>query len=260
MKKDFVNLKGSKLEIRWIGEPVKKSEPVIVFLHEGLGCVDLWRDFPASLYKTLKIPSLLYSRQGYGRSSPSKVPKSLDFMHKEALEILPKLLDTLEIERAVLFGHSDGASISLINCGGLQDKRIKGLVLLAPHVFVEDISISSIQKAKLEFEKGKLREKLMKYHFSNVDCAFWGWAGAWLDEDFLKWNIEEYLASINIPVLLIQGEDDQYGTLAQVTAIKNGIGINCTSEIISGCAHSPHLEKPEATLNLVKEFIKGLKF
>ena len=100
----------------------------------------------------------------------------------------------------------------------------------------------------------------MKYHFSNVDCAFWGWAGTWLDEDFLKWNIEEYLANINIPVLLIQGEDDQYGTLAQVTAIQNGIGINCTSEIISGCGHSPHLEKPEATINLVKEFIKGLKF
>ena len=260
MKKDFVNVKGSKLEIKWIRKPTKKSEPVIVFLHEGLGCVELWRDFPATLYKTLKTPSLLYSRQGYGRSSPSELPKSLDFMHKEGLEILPKLLDILEIERAVLLGHSDGASISLINCGGFQDRRIIGLVLIAPHVFVEDVSISSIKKAKLEFQKGKLREKLMKYHFTNVDCAFWGWAGTWLEEDFLNWNIEEYLDGINIPVLLIQGEDDQYGTLAQVKAIQNGIGINCTSEIISGCGHSPHLEKAETTLNIVKEFIKGLEF
>jgi pimeloyl-ACP methyl ester carboxylesterase len=252
-----VEIEGVNLEYRWYGEAADKKL-TIVMLHEGLGCVGLWKHFPEQLAQQTGCRVLSYSRQGYGNSDPVKLPRSLKYMHHEGIYVLPLLLDAFSIDKVVLFGHSDGASIALIFAGSRQDERLLGLILLAPHVFNEEKCVESIALARQFYKTGQLREQLMKYHGSNVDGAFWGWNKAWLDPGFWFWNLEEYLATINVPLLIIQGEDDEYGTSAQVEAIRDQVSTQTTVELLLGCKHSPHRDQPQAVLELSEQFVQQL--
>jgi len=254
---NLLNIGTEQLEYRWAGDPEAKG-PVLIFLHEGLGCVAMWKDFPDRLAAMTGKRVFIYSRSCYGASSVARYPRKLSFMHTEGLEILPKVLDAAGIDEAILVGHSDGGSISLINAGGTKDPRVKALVLEAAHVFVEDLSVQGIVAAKANYETGKLREGLARYHGDNVDNAFWGWNDSWLDPDFLAWNIEEFLPGVAVPTLVIQGEDDAYGTLKQVDAIVAQVSGPVEKFVIPNCGHSPHSEMPDEVLDAMAAFINGL--
>ena len=246
-----------ELDYRWIG-PGPDNAPAIVFLHEGLGCVEMWRDFPEHVGEDTSCGALVYSRAGYGKSDPITLPRPVQFMHDEALEVLPSLLDAFEIREAILFGHSDGGSISLIYAGSVDDSRIKGLVLEAPHVFVETLGIESIKKAKQNYELGSLKNRLLKYHGDNVECAFRGWNDVWLNPDFRCWNIESLLPNIKVPVLVLQGEDDEYGTQRQVEIIRDSCNGPVETTIFPHCGHSPHRDHPLAVRESVKNFVRKI--
>jgi pimeloyl-ACP methyl ester carboxylesterase len=257
-RKGFVQLGSTRLEYRWIPQSAA-ARPALVFLHEGLGCVDIWRDFPDRLAAATGCAALVYSRAGYGRSSPAPLPRPLRYMHVEGLEVLPRLLDEVGLEDVLLVGHSDGASIALIHAGGADpDHRVRGVIAEAPHVFCEEISVSSIRLARQDFEKGNLRAKLVPLHGENVDCAFWGWNDAWLDPGFAAWNIEEYLPRIGVPVLVIQGRDDRYGTEAQYQRIMASCGGSTDLLVLDDCGHSPHRDQPAAALAAMVAFIGRL--
>ncbi len=243
---------GKKLEAVAYGPP-PGAAPTIVVLHEGLGCAALWRDFPEKLAAATGLGVFVYSRAGYGRSDPVDLPRPLDYMTREARKSLPRVLDAIGFQRGVLLGHSDGASIAAIFAGDQADARVKGLVLMAPHVFTEEPGLASIAEAKRLYEEGDLRAKLTKYH-AHVDSAFLGWSGAWLDPGFKTWNIEDFVGRWRVPALLIQGADDQYGTLAQIRAIESRTPSPVENLILEGCRHSPHLERPEATLDAAARF------
>ncbi len=230
----------------------------LVFLHEGLGSAKQWRDFPARVGEGAGLSALAYSRLGYGGSDPVTLPRPLTYMQDEAKVFLPALLDELALESVILVGHSDGASIALVHAALDGGKRVRGLVLEAPHVFVEDVSVASIAKAREAFEKGDLREKLAKHHGANVDVAFRGWNDAWLDPAFRAWNLEEYLPRIDIPVLVIQGDDDPYGTRAQVDAIARQVRGPVEVQMLPHCGHAPHRDQPEATASAMVAFVKRL--
>lgn len=229
--------------------------PTIVLLHEGLGCVDMWKGFPRSLQQATSRNVFLYSRTGYGRSDKADRPRPLTYMHDEGLTVLPAILDASGLTNVILFGHSDGGSIALINAGGVQDARVKGVLTLSAHVFNETICVENIREAKFAYDTGKLRNALMKYHGNKVDNAFRGWNDAWLDPEFMNWNLEKFLPSILVPVLVVQGGDDQYGTEKQVHAICDGIGENTSYHFIPECRHSPHFDQPEETLKLTQNFV-----
>ncbi len=248
---------GHELEYVWHGPPPADA-PTLVFLHEGLGCVSMWRDFPQRVAEATGCGALVYSRAGYGESDRISLPRPVFFMHGEALITLPEVIDATGVREAVLVGHSDGGSIALIHAGSEKAQQVRGLVLEAPHVFVEDISVESIARAAQNYEHGDLRRGLMRYHGENVDCAFWGWNKVWLDPQFRLWNIEEYLPRITRPVLVIQGEDDEYGTLRQVEAIERGCRGDVESLILARCGHSPHRDQPERTLEAIVSFVKGI--
>lgn len=249
---------GYRLEYKWIGPPPDKS-PTFVFLHEGLGCIEMWGDFPERIVEATGFGALIYSRAGYGQSDPIPLPRSAEFMHHEALTVLPTLLKDLRIRDVVLFGHSDGGSIALISAGSGAGNNIRALILEAPHVFVEAISIESIEKAKWNYDHGSLKASLERYHGVNVDCAFRGWNDVWLSPEFRSWNIESYLPGIAVPVLVIQGEEDQYGTLQQVATIKNLSGGLVETLILSRCGHSPHRDQPDAVLETSRSFVSNLE-
>ncbi len=245
-----------KWEAAWFGEPGALD---LVLLHEGLGCVGMWRDWPDQLAKATRCRVLAYSRQGYGASDPVKLPRPLRYMHDEALEALPRVLAAAGVGPHLLVGHSDGASIALVHAGSpRRHPGLRALALLAPHVFCEDLSVKSIAEAKQAFLTGDLRPRLAKYHGENVDCAFWGWNGAWLDPGFRQWNLEEYLPGIELPVLVVQGADDQYGTLAQVDAIARGVKGPFTRVVLERCGHSPHRDRPAETTAAVAALIRSL--
>lgn len=243
---------GAHLEYRWIGPP-PQAAATLVFLHEGLGSVSLWKDFPDRVAEATGLGVLVYSRRGYGASDPVEPPLPLTYMHEEGLEVLPEVLETAGVRSAILVGHSDGASVALIHAGGVRDPRVHGLVLMAPHVFNEELSVRSIRAAKEAYEHGRLREQLARYH-DNVDGAFWGWNRAWLDPGFLDWNIEEFLPRITIPMLVVQGEDDEYGTERQVHAIRNQAAGPVELLMLPDCRHSPHRDQPAATLEAIRRF------
>jgi pimeloyl-ACP methyl ester carboxylesterase len=245
---------GRRIEAAWFG-PRPERTPTLVLLHEGLGCVAMWRDFPAKLAARTGYGVLAYSRAGYGKSDPVPLPRPLSYMHDEANDVLPHVLDQAGIEKAILVGHSDGASIATIYAGGRQDFRIRGLALMAPHFFVEDVSIRSIAAAKEAYEKGDLRERLTRYHGDNVDVAFRGWNDAWLDAEFRKWHIGEYVAHVRVPILIVQGKNDEYGTLAQIELAERDSYCPVDSVILDDCRHSPHIDQPEATLAAISEFV-----
>lgn len=249
---------GRRLEYEWHG-PGPAAAPTLVFLHEGLGCVTTWRDFPARLAEATGWGALVYSRAGYGRSEPVPLPRPLCFMHDEALLVLPEVLEAAGVRETVLVGHSDGGSIALVYAGGAPSTNVRGLLLEAPHVSCEDLSVRSIARAAERYREGDLRRALERHHGDNVDVAFWGWNRAWLDPDFRAWNIEEYLGLIRCPVLVIQGEDDEYGTLAHVDAIEAGCGGPVSRLVLPDCGHSPHRDQPDATLRAMADFVRGLE-
>jgi pimeloyl-ACP methyl ester carboxylesterase len=239
------------LEYGWVGDPASPI-PVVVFLHEGLGSVAMWKDFPASFCEAHGLRGLVFSRYGYGRSTPKPADErwDTDFMLRQADDVLPPFLATLGIERPWLFGHSDGASIALLHAA---DHPVAGVVAVAPHIFVEDISVESIEQARLTYETTDLRERLARYH-DDPDSAFRGWNDAWLNPAFRDWNIEAELARINCPVLAVQGEDDEYGTLEQIRGIARRLP-KTRLLVIPKCGHSPHRDQPELLIREAGRFI-----
>jgi pimeloyl-ACP methyl ester carboxylesterase len=252
----FLDLGPSRLEYRMIG-PRPADAPTLVLLHEGLGSVSLWGDFPDRLAAATGAGVFVYSRAGYGKSSPAKIPRPVTFMHEEARAVLPRLLDAIDFRRGILVGHSDGASIAAIYAGSVQDHRVRGLVLIAPHFFTEDVGIAEIARAREAYARGDLRGKLARWH-ADVDNAFRGWNDVWLDPDFRKWDITDELAYIRVPVLLVQGEDDQYGTVAQIEAAERECYCPVEVKLLPTIRHAPHREAPEATLRAVSEFVARL--
>jgi pimeloyl-ACP methyl ester carboxylesterase len=250
---DFLQIGQQKLEYRMIG-PRPDAAPTLVLLHEGLGCVGLWGDFPDKLAAATGLGVFVYSRAGYGQSSPVALPRPLSYMHDEARDTLPRLLDTIGFRRGLLVGHSDGASIAAIYAGSHQDHRIGGLVLIAPHFFTEDSGIRSIEEARQAYDTGDLRERLARWH-ADVDHTFRGWNGAWLDPAFRKWDITDFLAYIRVPILIVQGEDDQYGTVKQIEAAERECYCPVEVALLKGARHSPQREAPEATLQAISEFV-----
>ena len=242
---------GKRLETFWI-EPERAARPTIIMLHEGLGSVALWKHFPQKLASRTGCGVLVYSRYGSGLSDMLREKRPVDYMHHEGEVVLPELLDKLGIERPVLLGHSDGGSISLIFAGKYPE-RPRALILEAPHVFVEDLSVSSITQAEVNYRTTNFPQKLGRYH-AHVDATFWGWNDIWLDPEFRSWNIEGYLPGIRCPILCIQGEEDEYGTIAQVKAIQARV---LATEILMlpNCKHSPHRDQAEATLERMAEFV-----
>ncbi|UFZ02893.1 alpha/beta hydrolase [Bradyrhizobium ontarionense] len=248
----FLTIDSTALEYRLIG-PQPSDAPCIVLLHEGLGSVGLWGDFPDKLQQQTGASVFAYSRAGYGASTPVTLPRPLDYMQREAREVLPKLLDQIGFRRGLLVGHSDGASIAAIYAGSRADHRLDGIVLIAPHVIVEDVSVSSIATIKTVYETTELRAKLGRWH-KDVDNAFHGWNGAWLDPAFRTWDITDFLAYIRVPVAVIQGLDDQYGTVRQVEIIREECYCPVEVTMLPKTGHSPHREAPDATLRVIAEF------
>lgn len=246
-----LKVRGHNLEVQRIAAQ-GAERPEIVFLHEGLGSVSHWKDFPARVAAATQCGVTVYSRYGSGQSDLLAEERGVRYMHEEALYSLPDLLGQLQIENPILVGHSDGASIALIYAGAHH--HVCGLVVLAPHVFVEDLSVFSIAEAKVKFETTNLAEKLGRHHH-DAARTFWGWNKIWLHPEFRAWNIEEYLPRIKCPILAIQGLDDQYGTMAQVEAIKRQSGGPVEEVRLADCRHSPQRDQPEKTLEAIAKFV-----
>jgi pimeloyl-ACP methyl ester carboxylesterase len=252
----FLELEPMRLEYRMIG-PRPDAAPTIVMLHEGLGSVAIWGNFPEKLAAATGAGVFVYSRAGYGNSKPGKLPRTVSFMHEEATDVLPRVLAAIGFQRGILFGHSDGASIAAIYAGSVQDHRVRGLVLIAPHFFAEEMGLAEIRRAREAFAAGPLREKLKRWH-ADVDCAFRSWSEPWLDPQFRKWDITEALGYIRVPILIVQGEKDQYGTIKQVETAQEECFCPVEAAVLPGIRHDPCREAPELTLNTVSEFINRL--
>ncbi|MBL8306081.1 MAG: alpha/beta fold hydrolase [Rubrivivax sp.] len=251
------------VDIDWAGRPVRIEHafvgvddpraPLVVFLHEGLGSLAMWRDFPAQLCSAAGVRGLVYSRPGYGRSTPRAAEEAwgLDFMHRQAHEVLPALLSALgTIERVWLFGHSDGGSIALLHAAKFD---VAGVIVLAPHILVEDLSVSSIEKARTAYETTDLRSRLARYH-DDPDSAFYGWNRIWLHPPFRQWSIEAEIGSIGAPLLAVQGLDDEYGTLEQIRGIAKRVPQTRLLEL-PDCGHSPHKDRPAELIAAATAFI-----
>ena len=251
-----MNLDGRMLETKWWG-PGPEAAPTLVLLHEGLGCVALWRDFPEVLAAETGCGVFAYSRFGYGNSDPVTLPRPMTYMHDEALNVLPRVLDASGVRRVVLIGHSDGGSIAAIHAGAVQDPRIVGVVMLAAHFFVEDLNIESILEIKQTYEEGDLRQRLGRYH-RNVDVAFRGWNDAWLDPRFREFDITEQVRRIRVPTLALQGTDDPYGSDEQLRVLERTARCSVETRLIEGARHSPHLEAREATLAAIVPFVRAV--
>ena len=252
----FLDLGAMQLEYRMIGARPHEA-PTLVMLHEGLGCVGLWGDFPDRLAAATGTGIFVYSRAGYGQSTPVKLPRPLTFMHEEATKVLPRLLEAIGFRRGLLIGHSDGASIAAIYAGSIQDHRVRGLALMAPHFFTEDMGIAEIARARAAYASTDLRAKLARWH-ADVDNAFKGWNEAWLNPDFRKWDITESLRFIRVPILIVQGEDDQYGTVRQVAAAQ--VECTCPVEValLPKVRHAPHREAASAAMEVISAFTNRL--
>lgn len=246
------------IEYAWVGEPASTTTnmPVMVFLHEGLGSVAMWKDFPDTLCRALNLRGLVYSRPGYGASTPRAADEHWDinFMHHQATAVLPAVLASLNIRRPWLYGHSDGGSIALLYAAHFPD-ALAGAVVVAPHIMVEELSVASISKARDAYLYQGLREKLARYH-RDVDSAFFGWNDIWLSPEFRTWDITAELSAIRCPLLAIQGTQDEYGTMAQI----QGIQRHCPGTrllALEACGHSPHRDQPALLMSAVKNFIRA---
>ena len=250
----FARAAGRSLAYEWLNEG-KSGAPVLVFLHEGLGSIRQWRDFPAQVATASGCAALVYDRYGYGQSDVLQEPRrTVRFMHDEALIALPELTQNLHLSEVILIGHSDGASIALIHAGG--GHAVRGIVAMAPHVFIEPICIESIGKAVQTFETTDLAARLGRYH-RDARKTFYGWADVWLDPEFGGWDIrEDYLPNVHCPVLAIQGYDDEYGTMAQLDEIKRRVKGPCELLKLEHCGHSPFRDQPDKTLAAVVDFVR----
>lgn len=249
---DYIYINGFKIEIKVISH--KSNLEPIIFLHEGLGSIALWKDFPLRVAKATGRDIILYSRIGMGKSSAIKENRKLSYMHDEAKIYLPQIIKYLNLPEVILFGHSDGASIALIYAG--SGFKVKSLILEAPHVFVEDISINGIKIAKKAWDNNNLKNKLTKYH-EDVEGAFNGWCNVWLSKGFKNWNIEDYLKSITVPIQLIQGSNDEYGSLKQLDSIEKNVSGKTYRYEIEDCGHSPHTQYPIDITNKIKYFLSN---
>lgn len=244
------------LEYKWIG-PAPHEATSLVFLHEGLGCLGMWRNFPAHVAELTGCGALLYSRSGYGDSTPLERPRTARYLHEEALKVLPEVLRINAVEQPLLIGHSDGASIALIYAGcGRFD--VRALILEAPHVFVEDATIKGIERTGEHYRGTDLSQKLARYHGDQTNAMFWSWYDTWLSPAFRDWNIEECLSDVTCPVLIIRGEDDEYGTSEQLKAVVSQVSGPVETLMLSDCGHTPHRDQPEQTLQRMTRFIKQL--
>ena len=244
-----------RIEYAWVGA-APADAPLVVFLHEGLGSLAMWKDYPAALCAAAGVRGLVFSREGYGASTPrpghEKWP--VDFMHRQAHDVLPALFARLDVRAwPWLFGHSDGASIALLYAAAYPD-RVAGVIAVAPHIFVEDVSIRSIDAARDAYGTTDLRARLSRYH-ADPDSAFWGWNDIWLDPAFRGWNIEAALPAIRCPVLAVQGEDDEYGTMAQIEGIARLVPQARLAKLLA-CGHSPHRDQPAALTAAVTAFLR----
>ena len=247
---------GASLEWALCG-PEDPGAPVIVLLHEGLGCLALWRAFPEQLAQHTGCRVFAYSRAGYGRSDAASLPRPLDYMTREALACLPDILAAIDAPRLMLLGHSDGASIAAIYAGRVADERLCGMVLMAPHFFTEPQGLAEIAAARDAFLTTTLKARMAKYHTDPV-ATFRGWNDAWLDPGFRAWNIEAVIESFRVPVLALQGREDQYGTLAQIEAVRRKSPAEVELVVIENCRHSPHFDQPKATLEAISAFLQRL--
>jgi pimeloyl-ACP methyl ester carboxylesterase len=251
----FADADGHRVEYQLI-PGTRPAAPTLVFLHEGLGSIAMWRDFPQQVAAATGCPALVYSRYGYGRSDPLAAPRRPDYLHVEALRALPQLLDRLGIARPLLFGHSDGASIALIHAGA-AGRPVAGVIAMAPHVMVEEVALAGI-RATVSIYEGPtgFRERLARYH-DDVDSAFRGWSDIWLDAAFRDWSIEEFLPRIAVPVLAIQGHDDEYGTMEQIDRIARG-ATDVETLKLADCRHSPQRDQPVAVIAAVADFVRRI--
>lgn len=247
-----------RIEHQWIGRE-RVARPLLVFLHEGLGSLSMWREFPQRLCDAAGCRGLVYSRPGYGRSTPRDAQEAwgLDFMHRQAHEVLPALLEALAIDCDAqppwLFGHSDGGSIALLYAARFP-QRAAGAIVLAPHILVEDLSVASIAKARAAYVETDLRQRLARHH-DDPDSAFWGWNDIWLHPPFKHWSIENEIAAIRCPLLAVQGLDDEYGTLEQIRGIARRVPHAQLLEL-TGCGHSAHRDKPDDVIAAVTLFLR----
>ncbi len=249
-------VQGVTLEACCWGRPPSQA-PTLVLLHEGLGCIALWRDFPQKLAAATKCGVFAWSRAGYGGSDACALPRPLDYMSVEAATMVPQVLERVGVRSHVLIGHSDGASIAALHAGGTTDPRLRGLVLVAPHFFAEPLGLAAIAEARRAYETGDLRARLAKYH-RHVDAAFRGWNDAWLDPGFANWNIQACLSTIKVPILAIQGTEDQYGTPAQLDCIATACPAAVKIALLADCRHAPFFDKAETTLDLLTQFTAQL--
>ena len=245
-------------ELEYLALPGARAAPSLVLLHEGLGCVALWKDFPALLRDATGLPVFVYSRAGYGGSSPITLPRPLDFHTREALEMLPAVLDAAGLTDTVLIGHSDGATIALVYAGVTQDPRVRALVAMAPHVFCEAQTVLTIGAAKCAYQATDLRERLARRHGANIDNAFWGWCDAWLDAGFADWSVEQHLPGVAVPVLTVRGDDDPYSSAAHVERIARALPGRVERVALAGCGHSPQLDQPTATVSAIARFVSAV--
>ncbi len=247
---------GRKLEYRCWG-PAPGQAPTLVLLHEGLGSVALWRDAPARLTKATGFGVVAYSRAGYGASDPTDLPRPLDYQTHEGTVVLGEVLDALGVQDCILMGHSDGATMAAIYAGSVSDRRVRGLILIAPHFFTEPMGLAAIAEAGRKYQSGDLRARLAKYH-AHVDTAFCGWHDTWTNPDYAAWNVADVIDHWRIPCLAIQGDADPYGTLAQIDEIETRIYAPLETCILQGCGHAPHLERPAETDAAIMEFCARL--
>jgi pimeloyl-ACP methyl ester carboxylesterase len=255
---EMVKVNGVRLEVERLPRASGQHRAPIIFLHEGLGSVSMWRDWPASVCAAAGRDGFVYSRRGYGRSDPIPDVRGAgrlgpDYMHREALDVLPELLRVLDVEKPVLLGHSDGGTIALIHAGHFP---ATACVVLAPHVIVEDLSVQSITKARTAYKSGGLRERLERHH-ADVDVAFWQWNDIWLSPAFRGFDIRAECRRIEAPILAIQGEEDPYGTMDQIEGIAPTLG-PFSWQILPQCGHSPHRDQPDGTRQLIVEFLAPL--
>ncbi|WP_432817078.1 alpha/beta fold hydrolase [Sulfitobacter sp. JB4-11] len=247
---------GKTLEYACHGPPPADA-PTLVLLHEGQGCVALWRDFPKALAAATGLGVFVYSRAGYGRSDVADLPRPLDYMTREATGVLGDVLDAIGFQRGVLVGHSDGATIAAIYAGSVPDYRVRALILMAPHFFTEDMGLAEIARTKVAYETGDLPQRLAKYHVDPAN-TFRGWNDRWLDPAFRDWNVADVIDHWRIPTLAIQGRDDQFGTLAQIREMETRAYAPVDTLILDDCRHAPFLDQPDAVTDAIKEYCDRL--
>jgi pimeloyl-ACP methyl ester carboxylesterase len=256
----YVRAAGCRLRVKSI-EPrtgsLTKDQTTLVFLHEALGCIELWRDFPETLCKATACSGLVYERKGYGGSEKFEGPWPVDYLQKESSIYLPALLKECHVDDAVLIGHSDGGTIALITAATHGD-LVRGIITEAAHIFIEDITVEGIRKAVEAFETTPLKTKFYRYHKENTETIFYRWANRWLSTEFSTWNIENYLPKVISPILALQGKDDEYGTPAQIKGIADHVSGPFFSKLIPNCGHIPHFQAKDAVLSEMTQFIRTI--